>query len=323
MTKLPPPPFFILRGHEGVITALHFTEEIDDSISSRPSLISGSRTGEIFIWNLKTFRTNYRFEGHSKQSILFLNYYQSSLLSQGRDGTLNIWKFLDQQWIVIRKFQSSNVGFCPAKLYFTNNVANIVLFNDTAHELRIYNYENENMHGKLKMEICVGMCMCIKAIQIKEKNFILTGYESGDVGLWNCESLQEISRQKLHKEEPVMCLDYDSECKNRGISGSVAKRLETWTITENLEIGKVKTIDISNPGINVVKIREDRKIVITAGIDFKIRVFSWKSMKLLAILDFHRLPIQCLSFCSELVAKQNSVFASGSEDKCIALWSLY
>ncbi|GFW27484.1 SCAN domain-containing protein 3 [Trichonephila clavipes] len=44
MAKLPPPPFFTLRGHENVITALHFTEEIDDSISSKPSLISGSQT---------------------------------------------------------------------------------------------------------------------------------------------------------------------------------------------------------------------------------------------------------------------------------------
>ncbi|GFY53882.1 guanine nucleotide-binding protein subunit beta-like protein 1 [Trichonephila inaurata madagascariensis] len=318
MAKLPPPPFFTLRGHEDVITALHFTEEIDDGISSKPSLISGSQTGEIFIWNLKTFRTYHRFEGHDKKSILFLNYYQSSLLSQGRDGFLNIWKFLDQQWIVTRKFKSLSVGFCPSILHFNN----IVLFNDKAHELRFYNFENESMYEKLKMENCVGMCMRIKAIQIKGKTFILAGYESGDVGLWNCESLQEIYRLNLRKE-PVMCLDYDSECKNRGISGSVDKCLETWTITENLEIGNVKRIDISNPGITDVKIREDKKIVITAGTDCNIRVFSWKSMKLLAVLDFHRSPIYCVSFCSESVGKRNSVFASGSVDKCIALWSLY
>lgn len=322
MTKLPPPPFFILRGHEDYVTALHFTEEIDDSISSKPSLISGSKTGEIFIWNLKTFRTDYRFEGHDKKSILFLNYYQSSLLSQGRDGILNIWKFLDQQWIVIRKFQSSNVGFCASVLYFTSADVNIVLFNDETHELKIHNYENKNVCGKLKMENCVGMCMCIKAIEIKKKPFILAGYESGHIGLWDCESQIEISQPKLH-EEPIMCLDYDSEHKNRGISGSVDKCLEIWTITENLEICKVQTIAVSNPGISAVKIRKDGKIVITAGNDCNIRVFSWKSMKLLAVLNFHVQKIHCLSFCPNSVAKQNSVFASGSEDKCIALWSLY
>ncbi|GFS32030.1 guanine nucleotide-binding protein subunit beta-like protein 1 [Nephila pilipes] len=322
MAKLPPPPFFILRGHEGHITALHFTEDIDDCISSHPSLISGSKTGEIFIWNLKTFRTDYRLEGHDKKSILFLNYYQSTLLSQGRDDILNIWKFKDQQWMVIRRFQSSNVGFCPSVLYFTSDIANVVLFNCDSHELRIHNYEKEDTYEKMTMENSVGMCMCIKVIQMQKKHFLLTGYESGHIGLWNCESLLEISQLKLH-EEPVMCLDYDSDCKNRGISGSTDKCLVTWTIIENFVISKIQTIDVSNPGIIVVKIREDRKIVIAAGSDSNIRVFSWKSLKLLAVLSFHEFPIHCLSFCPASVAKHNSVFASGSEDKYIALWSLY
>lgn len=51
--KPPPPPISILRGHKGAVTALHFTYEVDDVITDKPSLISGSDSGEIFIWSMK------------------------------------------------------------------------------------------------------------------------------------------------------------------------------------------------------------------------------------------------------------------------------
>lgn len=53
MAKSPPSPICILRGHEGTVTALHFINEEDEGITVKPSLISGSDVGEIFIWNLK------------------------------------------------------------------------------------------------------------------------------------------------------------------------------------------------------------------------------------------------------------------------------
>lgn len=52
-SKKPPPPIAILRGHKGSVTALHFTNEVDDVLTDKPSLISGSDCGEIFIWSMK------------------------------------------------------------------------------------------------------------------------------------------------------------------------------------------------------------------------------------------------------------------------------
>ncbi|CAL1279904.1 unnamed protein product [Larinioides sclopetarius] len=321
MSKLPSPPIFVLRGHGGCVTSLHFTDEVDD-VLAQPSLISGSQIGEIFVWNLKTFRTQYRIEGHDKTSILYLNYYKSSLISHGRDGNLNVWNFLNEEWTVTRQFQSPNVGFCASVFYFRNNEPHLVLFNDDTHTLGIYNYKNETEDRTLKIKEEVGMCMCMKAIYLKENTFLLTGYESGHIGLWDCESDDEISQLKLH-DEPVMCLDYDTEHKNRGVSGSVEKVLETWTIKEDFTLTKVQAVTISNAGINAVKIREDGKILMTGGSDSNIRIFSWKSLKLLALLDFHEMSIHCLSCSCFPVGKQTSVFASGSKDKCIALWSIY
>lgn len=57
--KPPPAPISILRGHKGAVTALHFTNEVDDVITDKPSLISGSDSGEIFIWSMKVRKIVY------------------------------------------------------------------------------------------------------------------------------------------------------------------------------------------------------------------------------------------------------------------------
>ncbi|GIY02564.1 guanine nucleotide-binding protein subunit beta-like protein 1 [Caerostris extrusa] len=310
---------FSQRGHEGCVTALHFTNECDIT-NYQPTLISGSKIGEIFIWNLKTFRTIYRLKNHDGKPVLYLYYYKSALISHGRNDFLNIWKFQNQAWSIIRQLQSPNIAFCAAELYFTQNSANIVLFNNNTHTLKIHDYEKENVSKTLKMKND-GMCMCIKSIELKSINCLLAGYESGEVGLWYCESEQEISRLKLH-EEPIMCLDYDSQHRNRGVTGSVDKSLRIWTISEDLALTEVKTV-ITNSELTAVKIREDGKILITGSTDSSIRIFSWKNLKLLALLNFHLQSISVLSCCPFSIDKQKSVFASGSDDKSIALWSLY
>lgn len=60
MQKQSPLPYFVLRGHKGLISSLHFTTEIDH-MSNLPVLISGSDIGEIFIWNLKVIYRSFYF----------------------------------------------------------------------------------------------------------------------------------------------------------------------------------------------------------------------------------------------------------------------
>ncbi|XP_035215537.1 guanine nucleotide-binding protein subunit beta-like protein 1 isoform X2 [Stegodyphus dumicola] len=101
MGRTQPLPLFILKGHEGTITSLHFTTEKDHAVTAQPSLISGSDCGEIFIWSLENNRTYHRFSAHDKKMIMFLCYYKSSLLSQGRDGMINVWNYTSCEWIVM------------------------------------------------------------------------------------------------------------------------------------------------------------------------------------------------------------------------------
>lgn len=217
---------------------------------------------------------------------------------------------------------SVSVGFCSSLLLPVQDTAHFMLLNEDKHLLKIHDIASGNKVKDLKFNSDFGMCMCIKAFHMNGKMFLLAGFENGCIRLWDCEVEKELCHLKCHNE-PVICMDFDSQYKNMGMSGSVDKYLETWSISEDLELVKVKTLEITNQGVNAVRIREDGKIVIIAGLDFNIRVFSWKTLQPLAVLKFHELAVYCLAYCPVCIGEHRSVFASGSKDQNIALWDIY
>lgn len=196
--------------------------------------------------------------------------------------------------------------------------------------MTFYNYETSVVlktldHKKPTTENSAEMCMCMKAFIKETKMYLLIGYDNGFLSLWDYESGKEISRLKCHPEV-IVCLDYDSKYRNCGISGSVDDSLQVWKIDDKEQLIKKCSIKITNPCINAIKIRSDGKIVITAGQDKSIRIFSWKSLKPLAVLSgtmWNKAPVSTLALSDEPFGKYNSVFASGSKDKTICLFSIY
>ena len=55
----------------------------------------------------------------------------------------------------------------------------------------------------------------------------------------------------------------------------------------------------------------------------RIRLFSMKSLKPLAVLSFHSESISKLAFSSNEVIKSQRLLAAGSRDGRISLWSIY
>ncbi|KAG8194518.1 hypothetical protein JTE90_013270 [Oedothorax gibbosus] len=323
MPRQPPPPYFVLRGHKGLVSALHFTIELYHQGFQQPALISGSDVGEIFIWDLKSNRTSHRLNGHENKTIMSLHCYKYSLISQGRDGVINIWNNIQDQWTVIRRIHSTStsVGFCASSLISVENSVHLMLPNEDKNSLKIHDISGSQVRS-IKFRTEFGMCMCIKAFNMNDKTLLLAGFENGCIGMWDYETEKELCHIKCHKEL-VTCLDFDSNYSNMGISGSVDTSLQVWSLSEKLELIEVKTIEVVNKGINAVKIRDDRKIVITAGLDCKVRVFSWKTLQPLAVLQFHELSVHSLACCPVSVGDHRSVFASGSKDQNIALWEIY
>ena len=158
------------------------------------------------------------------------------------------------------------------------------------------------------------MCMSIRSAgQIAGKTHIIVGYENGCVALWDTCQNKMVDCLKVH-DESVMCLTY-SETLQTGYSGSANELLKSWTIDGGLKAKDTATI--VNPGFNDVIVRDDNKIIVTAGWDSKVRVFGAKHLKPLAVLNYHKDSVNCLTFSDE------KLLACGSKDNQISLWDIY
>ena len=163
-----------------------------------------------------------------------------------------------------------------------------------------------------------GMCMALKLISNPDDGalWLLAGYEDGRIALWDCHSRALLSNNTLHAE-PVMCFDY-SQSLNKGVSGSVDETISVWTLDNTTHaICPRQQVRITNPGLNCVLFREDGKFFLTGGWDHKIRLFSSKHHKAVALLGYHRDSIQCAAFSSDFT------LAVGSKDGMISLWNIY
>lgn len=331
MARSPPDPYFVLRSHSSAITALCFMVEEEQknggqdslpSYATDPCLLSGSGTGEIFMWNLKINRVVYEFQQLDKKMILWLHYFRRRILSQIREGGIKIWSYTGDEWIVTGAVPVGEIGFCSSALISTYSSTYIIIPGPQTSCVSTVNFDTCETTAVLEPEISPGMCMCINSFMLNGRLYVFCGYENGSIILWDCVNGSTTSRLSYHSE-PVMCLDFDQNHKHSGISGSTDDHLLVWKLDDKFNLLVKKKIKLTNPGVASTCIRPDGKIVIVGCWDSSVHVFSWKTLKPLAVLQFHSGTINCLNFSPISVCKHKNVFAAGSKDQNISLWYLY
>ncbi|RWR99963.1 guanine nucleotide-binding protein subunit beta-like protein 1, partial [Dinothrombium tinctorium] len=173
----------------------------------------------------------------------------------------------------------------------------------------------------------------ITALKLFEDNSVahlIVGNESGFLLLYRIEvNTNCLMTTRLHQlkvfDEMVTSIDFDSK-KKVGICGSPLDSLITVNLVEkekSLELNVKHSISITNPGISSIAIRSDGKIVATGGWDSRIRVFSWKSLKPLAVLIYHKNTVECVAFSPKLVENGKYLLAAASSDHTATLWDIY
>ncbi|XP_032372303.1 guanine nucleotide-binding protein subunit beta-like protein 1 isoform X2 [Etheostoma spectabile] len=290
MSRPAPSPIYTLRGAGGPLNTLHFSCHGRDT----PLLFSGSGKGAIHMWNLNTRRAQKIVEGHSGSSVIWVSTLQATdtLISQGRDMQVCLWDLSEGRSALMDSVWTGSVGFCQPSMLETSPGTRLLAFAGQQTE------EPDSGPGPL----------------------LLAGYEDGSLLLWDVTQRSKLSQAKAHPE-PVMCLTFDSNCL-RGISGSSEKKLSPWMLDRQNNLQLQECVTLVNPGVSQLCIRGDGKLLASAGWDHRVRVFGWKKLRPLAVLQYHTDMVLSVAFSDHQDPRQK-LLAAGSKDQRISLWSIY
>lgn len=314
MAVLPPDPVYILRNIEmGAVNSLCF--------HNGARLFAGTLKGTVHLWDLAINRSVLTLKtGH--QPVLSMFHFSDSLYTQSKGSKLKMWTITNSGYDFVREIEQPYAGFC--RMEFIADKKTVLLPKDD-NELGIYDLENLCLRGNLKATDCenLGSVMCLKYINLSGQNYLLASYESGDFLTWDLRCSKVINRKKLEEEGPLS-VDYEVNT-NRGIYGGTTDRIGVFSLNRNtMEIDKKTEISVKNPGIDSVRIRNDCKVFATGGWDGRVRIFSWKSLRPLAVLTDHKDGVLDICYSSDKISLWKShIMAAGGKDGQISLWDIY
>ncbi|KAM3867919.1 guanine nucleotide-binding protein subunit beta-like protein 1 [Diretmus argenteus] len=321
MSRPAPSPIYTLRGAGGPLNTLHFSCRGGD----RPLLFSGSGKGSVHIWNLNTRRAEKVVEGHSGNSVIWISTLQSTdaLIRSGRDMRVCLWDLSEGRGEVTDSVWTGNVGFCQCSVLETSPGSWLLAYpGQQTEEIRIIELPSKAPVCTLLPDTKLGMIMCVKLWQPDSGPgpLLLAGYEDGSLLLWDVSQRATLSRVNAHTE-PIMCLAFDPK-RLRGISGSSDQKLSPWMLDGQNSLQLQDPVTLVNPGVSQLCVRGDGKLLASAGWDHRVRVFSWKKLRPLAVLQHHTDIVFSAAF-SDHRDTRDRLLAAGSKDQRISLWSIY
>ena len=167
-----------------------------------------------------------------------------------------------------------------------------------------------------------GMCLFTKLKKLKDSRIILIcGYESGKLVVANCGDGQILIEEKCF-EDGESCTDADlyEGIEIDSIKLVVVGTGKTVKVIKGFDSPdpSLTSLTLPFPGCNSVSIRFDGKLFVTGGWDCKLRFFSLKSLKLLAVVDYHYEAISAVE-----IRREDSSTIAACSDGTISVWTLF
>lgn len=249
---------------------------------------------------------------------------QEYLLTQDKTCTLKVWHpERNYECVLSKAFE--NISFC--KISILQAECTYLAIPQPESVVRIHSFAPRDIRFLRVLEydkklIKLGEVMHIKMFT-STNNYAAVIYESGALIIWDIEGIA-ITYDELISETP-MAFDFDCTLM-QGICGATDKNIVVFRVDDSLRITKRRKLEITNPGVGSLCVRPDSKILATGCWDGKVRIFSWKTCKILAALDYHRESILHVSFVHFPLTTWNNckrVLAVAGNDKRISLWNIY
>ncbi|XP_030378284.1 guanine nucleotide-binding protein subunit beta-like protein 1 [Scaptodrosophila lebanonensis] len=325
MAMLPPDPVYSLRCSEM------------DAVSSvcfhgNERLLAGTIKGNVFMWNLQTNRPAFHFKV-GEQPITSLHHSPERLVTQEKGGTVTLWTMSNNCYARDRTISGNYLGYCHSAMHMSPNNphGSVKLFypcdRSTIGVLHITDptepIQKLVPYGPNLPQL--GAVSCFTSFEFSSNLFLLAGYESGHFLTWNVTLGTVVDMIAGLGPQPTT-VDYDL-VTNRGVIGGASDKITVFSYQRppTIKVLRGTELLVRNAGLNCVRIRGDRKVFASAGWDGRIRIFSWKSMRSLAVLLQHKHgSIMDLAFSPQKVAMWGApIMAAAGMDGQISLWSLY
>ncbi|OZJ05423.1 hypothetical protein BZG36_01652 [Bifiguratus adelaidae] len=324
MSRPPPEPVYVLRGHEAEIHCVKF-------LWNNEYLATGDLSGRLCLWNLSTKRARASWKAHSESILAIESWQEDTLLSQARDNKTILWR-LPQDFRV----QSTEVGpepeqiavldvgsmtFCRMALLSTEEGTGFIAAPNVAEPYMVDLFalpSGKRLLSRIGSSKPASkgipsndMCMAIKLFYAQSTTNImmLAGYESGTVRLWALRS--------------VLSLDLSSD-SSFALSSSADNLIVKYALVSDNIVGNAEQVVLASfktkrTGNSMVRIRDDGKIIGTVGWDGKARIFSAKTFKPLAVLDYHRDSLYTLDIAPVMTRSVGQTDASSQPTSSTAL----
>ncbi|XP_011497853.1 PREDICTED: guanine nucleotide-binding protein subunit beta-like protein 1 [Ceratosolen solmsi marchali] len=317
MAILPPDPVYIMKGDMGPIHSLLF--RISPYVEH---IYAGTESGRVHIWDLRKNRELLKLNASNEPCLALCTIGDECLITQRKGGTINLWKSQGSNWIINETIKTDYCGFCRFQvstedaIYIPLNESRVGLFSlktlKTEIELSPISHSEANLFGHV---MAIKPCM-------DESKYALITYDGGQILLWDIRSKKILSSIKI--EQCPMNIDFNTSLMH-GIIGSPADYLQIFSLSSDKELTERTKLPLKNPGISAVAIRPDAKVFSTGGWDRRIRIFSWKTLRPLVVLDQHKATIHDIIYSSCKVEAYNSkcLMAVAGKDGNISLWDLY
>ncbi|KAK9487362.1 WD40 repeat-like protein [Lipomyces starkeyi] len=315
--------------------------------SSNLRLVSGDDEGWCIQWSLVTRRPLAVWKSHSAALLTVKWMSDELLLTHGRDNKLYLHRLNDspldtdipgaddnpdnwrRPWLVT-SLDVNALNFCAAATWGTNRIAVPGTLDSDTVDVYDLLPELKRPYKAVSAEFKTGIVMAIELMEDR----LITGYESGHVAIFKLSEDGISTRIYLCKAhgQPVISVGLhpaDSTFISSGADSKIVKHplypqlsnIKGKTVTEfgdddaMTEVACLKIVDIRHTGIASIDIRDNEKIFAVACWDGMVRVFLYKSLKLLASFKGGRQQgITCAKFGRTELSDDSGLVLDDSEN---------
>lgn len=195
--------------------------------------------------------------------------------------------------------------------------------------------------------------MALAITHLDDDLILIAGYESGYTCLWQKDSSgstwKSVHVNRAHTQ-PILSLDFAKTHSTYFTSAADAIVASHPLSISETSAGPDKQIQTKHAGQQALTVRSDQKIFATAGWDGRIRVYSAKTIRELAVLKWHKEGCYALAFADvtvspkeaggpDVVSEQSHDLtveqkrnikvqtthwlAAGAKDGKVSLWDIY